>query len=74
LQQSTIFIKVENNADDPSEEGSIGERIDEDYIASSPCIIKAEPEVRHIFRCLIGVVVNMYGFMHIITVFEGGYK
>jgi hypothetical protein len=34
--------------DDLSEEGYIGERSDEDYIASSPCIIKAEPEVSHV--------------------------
>jgi hypothetical protein len=50
LQQNTIFIKVENDVDDLSEEGSTGERSDKDYIASSPCIIKSEPEVSHIFR------------------------
>jgi hypothetical protein len=34
--------------DDLSEEGSIDERSDEDYLVSSPCLIKAEPEVSQI--------------------------
>jgi hypothetical protein len=79
LQQNTIFIKVENSADDLSEEGYIGERSEKGYVASSPpCTIKVEPEVSHIFRYLMGVVVNahLYVFMYMMNMdtFDGGYR